>query len=1212
MKSDTKLKRSALFIILLSIPFSAAFAQERPVNQGGNYTWEGGALPARYAQTPAIEASRAGYFEIDFSDLSLRDAAFEDQTIVLPDPDGGAVVYNLYRNTTMSDGLADQFPQISTGNIVRADDPNEWGKIDFTPKGMHAMIFRPGRQTLFIDPVGPENPNLHLIYRRRDFLTDKVQDCVLQGQSESIGLSAGGAGLPYNSCELRTYRLAVSATGEYTVFHGGTTEDALAGIVTTMNRVNGVYERDFSVTMSLIPNNADLIFENPDTDPFTNGSPGQMINENQQFTNNAVGAENYDIGHVFGTNSGGLAGLGVTCNDNAKARGVTGSAAPIGDPFDIDYVAHEIGHQFNSNHCFNNACGGNRNNSTAAEPGSGSTIMAYAGICIPNVQNNSDDHFHGISMREIGLRVQQDQCPVITPTSNTAPAIVSVAASAWVPGGTPFELDAEVTDAEDDMLTYNWEQMDTEISVQPPSPTSDGGPNFRSNAPAPVSSRMFPRLGVLVFGEDDTWERLSDVSREMNFRLSVRDNSPEGGCTQFSDVTVNVHDTGEPFTLEVPNAPGIVWQGLSYQEVVWNPAGTPEAPIEAETVDIFLSVSSVPAFDSLVAQNVPNSGSYFWQVANVNTTTARLMVRASNQPFFDLSAFNFIIQSTEEGFAFETSSQPAADGCTGDVFEFDLSANALGDLPGPIALDAVNLPDGFSVDFSTPAVSPGENFTVTVTTALNAASGLNAVQITGSSGAFFNDILLFTELVNAAPLSAPPLNPENGNENVAIHPTLSWEDNAVLAETYTVQLALDEDFSTLVFSASGLSANEVVTDELLPETEYFWRVLTISDCGESDFSETFSFTTVSCIGKTVTEVPVSGTLTASTAQVVTEGSVSEVSITNISGTHDSADQLLFSLESPSGTSVYLGGAGCGAEVTMRGSGSVAVDVPGEPQVNYPASTPAGYGPDIGPEHLIGPAVLAYDGNGLLGAELCDEPENAVLLDGKIAVVSRGTCPFTQKVLNVQSAGAVGVIVINNSGDNFIVPGGASNEVTIPSMMIGLSQGTELLELISAAAADFSVSYSDFAVAVNDIPCGSSGGLVQPVDPLSLFTGESAEGAWVLTAANPAASGSGSIADWSLQVCIEDAEGTVSVSSVEGAELSVFPNPARESVNVAWSGIGNFERVAVSDMHGRSVFIKNVRQTDRIEMNFSGLAPGVYVIRMEGPAMTDVRKVVISR
>lgn len=1169
-------------------------------------------LPDRFSGTPQVQTLRGGYFETNIFDRPAREAAFEDELITLPGPDGGAVTYHLHRNTTMSLGLADQFPQISSGNIVRVDNPNEWGKIDFSHKGMHAIIFRPGRQTLFVDPVGPENPNLHVIYRRRDFVTDKVQNCVLDGQSEPSELSQTGEGQPYNSCVLRTYRLAVSATGEYTIFHGGSTADAVAAIVTTMNRVNGVYERDFGITMTLIPNNADLIFENPDTDPFTNGSPFAMINENQTLTNAVIGAANYDIGHVFGTNSGGLAGLGVTCNDNSKARGVTGSAAPIGDPFDIDYVAHEIGHQFNSNHCFNNACGGNRNNATAAEPGSGSTIMAYAGICNPNVQVNSDDHFHGISMREIGLRAEQDQCPVLTPIPNTAPEINSIAASVWVPGGTPFELDAVVTDAENDVLTYNWEQMDVEISPQPPLPSSAEGPNFRSFSPALSSSRMLPRIEALVFGEDDTWERLSDVSREMNFRLSVRDNNPAGGCNQFADLTVNVLDTGEPFTLEVPNAPGIVWQGLSYEEVVWNPAGTAEAPIEAETVDIYLSVSSSPEFDSLVAADVPNTGSFFWQVANVNTTTARLMVRASNQPFFDLSAFNFTIQAADDGFAFQTDTPLLNQGCTGEAFDYVLTANALGDLPGPVQLDAVNLPAGFSVSFSSPAVAPGEEFTVTVVTAADADPGLNAVQIIGSSGAFFNDILLFTELGNASPDAAQPLSPENGEVNAPVHPSLSWEDNALISETYSVELALDESFATPVFSASELSVTEIAAGELLPETQYFWRTRNTSDCGISDFSETFSFTTVPCIGNTVTAFPLAGTVSESAAQVNTEGTVSKVSITNINGTHGSADQLLFGLESPAGTFVELGGVVCGAQVTMRGSGSVGIEAPGEPQLNYPASATAPFGPGIGAEDLVAPAVLAFDGNGLFGAELCDQPENAALLDGKIAIVTRGGCTFVQKVLNAQIAGAVGVIIINNDGDDFIVPGGTNANVTVPSLMIGLSQGTELLEVLSAAATEFSFGYDDFAAPEGDDACGASGVLVPPSSPLQAFSGEDSQGAWILRVLNPGGSATGNIADWSLQLCIEDAEDILSASEAEETRFRVFPNPARETVYADWNRTGIFERVTVTDVHGRLVLSQSVMQTNRTEWNLSALSPGVYVIRAEGAEVTAVRKVVISR
>lgn len=1211
--------RLSICFIAFALIQTASVAQDRG-DFGLEFTYLGREVPDyAHDRNADIKVSEGSYFEIQRTDRRpLPEAISASEVILLPSFDGSPAPFYLSRNKTMSDGLQEQFSEITSGNIVSVEDPSVWGKIDFTPRGMHAIIFSPGDQTVFIDPVSSDDPVLHLMYRRRDFLTEKMMDCQVTEGTLGVPLSQAGAGQPYNSCELRTYRIAISATGEYTIFHGGDVEDAVSAMVTTMNRVNGVYERDFGVTMTLIPENAQLIYTNPDTDPFTNGSPGNMINENQDLTNSIIGADNYDIGHVFGTNSGGLAGLGVTCNDNAKARGVTGSAAPIGDPFDIDYVAHEIGHQFASNHCFNNACGGNRNNSTAAEPGSGSTIMAYAGICVPNVQNNSDDHFHGISMREIGLKVQSDNCPVVESLDNTAPQIQSVTAQMWIPAGTPFELSGLVTDAEEDALTYNWEQMDVEISTQPPSASSQGGPNFRSFSPTSSPERMFPRLEVLLFEADDTWERLPDVSREMNFRLSVRDNSPFGGCNQFADVVVNVEDTGTPFELIAPNDPGIVWPGLSYQEVVWNPSGTDAAPINAETVDILLSVSGTPSFDSIVAAGVPNTGSYFLLTPNIATTTARIMVRASNQPFFDLSAFNFTITSVDDGFYFESASPLLVAGCTGSEFEFEFSTAALGDLPGPVTLDAINLPAGVAVSFDPPAVSPGEDFTATVITSLNTPDGLNQIQITGSSGAFFNDILIFTELINADPMPAEPEFPENGETAAGINTTLQWNPNAGLDELYGVELALDAAFTESVFSQNELSETTVLPGELLPETTYYWRTRNENECAVSDYSEVVSFTTVSCASASDegVDIPVGAEDAVSVQSTVTigeAGQVSGVKVTGIQGTHSDGGQLIFTLTSPEGTTAELGSVACGAEVTIRGGGSIGIQIPGQSQQNFQASTPSEFGPDIGPDHLIGSAVLAIDGNGLFDAELCDPALNPEVVNGKIAVVSRGECQFIQKVFEAQQAGAIGVIIINNQGNNVFTPGGNPGGITIPSAMVGLETGNILVNLLAEGAENFAFAFDDFADPAAQTDCNPSEiNRVQPAEPLEVFNGENASGEWTLTVDNGIGTGAGSLNVWSLQVCHTGDSDPLSTDNDKHFGLEVFPNPTTGQLSARWDRSADFSHLRITNIQGTAVAVRNVRGSERVEMDLSRYPSGVYILRLSGAEATEVYKLVLTR
>jgi hypothetical protein len=610
---------------------------------------------ANFFGTPQIQATEYKVFQIDVATLKsqLNGIAFREHDnsgfvaqLEFPHPDGTMHTYNAKANETMHPELAAKFPEIKSYDAVNVETGTAV-KWDITPQGLHAMIFQNEGSTIFIDPLIKGNTDYYIVYYKSDFYTDKKMECSFNSGIEALenpNSPTSGEVKSFGTCELRTYRLALAATVEYTAFHGGLT-NAQAAQVTTMNRVNGIYERDMAITMNLVANNNLIVFSGSDS--YTNGNAGAMIGQNQTIVDNAIGNSNYDIGHVFGTNSGGLAGLGVVCSNGSKANGVTGSGSPIGDTFDVDYVAHEMGHQFGCNHTFNNSCSGNRNNSTAMEPGSGSTIMAYAGICSPNVQNFSDDYFHGISLQEMGSEILSGghTCEVITPLSNSAPSITSTNGGATVPAGTPFVLTAVASDANGDPITYDWEQMNNQISTQAPVATSTGGPNFRSLDPSTSPSRYFPKLGSTNF----TWERLPTVSRTMNFRVTVRDNAVGGGCNDHEDISLTVDGGSGPFVVLYPSTSGITWTGATTETVTWDVANTSGAPVNCSNVDILLSTNGGSSFPTVLASNVPNDGSHDVLVPNIGTTVARIMVISSTGTFYDVSDMNFKITVSAAG-----------------------------------------------------------------------------------------------------------------------------------------------------------------------------------------------------------------------------------------------------------------------------------------------------------------------------------------------------------------------------------------------------------------------------------------------------------------------------------------------------------------------------------------------------------------------------------
>ena len=676
--------------------------------------------------TPQIYATSAKYFILEeevlvdqLEGISSRESGggFTAE-LSFPHPDGTFHTYYAKSNNTMHPELAKKFPEIKSFDANGTN--GEFAKWDITQQGFHAMIFVPGQSTIYIDPVIRGNTQYYIVYKRENFVTDKVKDCSFNSDLHELEMKkepVSGELKEFGTCELRTYRMAISATGEYTNFHGGTVADALAAQVTTMNRVNGVYEKDMAITMEIVPNNNLIIYTSTGSDPFTNGNPGAMINENQNTVTTEIGSANYDIGHVFGTNSGGLAGLGVVCSNSSKARGVTGSSAPINDPFDIDYVAHEVGHQFGANHTFNNSCSGNRNNSTAVEPGSGSTIMAYAGICSPNVQNNSNDHFSGISLEEISNEILSGghQCETISALANSAPIIISAPSNVTIPAQTPFALTAEVTDADNDPITYNWEQMDTEISTQPPSATSTDGPNFRSWSSSTSETRYFPRLSAIKNNGPFTWERISDVGRSMNFRVTVRDNSPgPGGCNDHEDVSVTVDGNSGPFLVTYPNVLGTVWYETESRTVTWDIANTDIAPVNCTEVDIFLSTDGGNNFPTVLATNVPNTGSATITVPNGTTNIARVMVMSSQGTFFDMSDYNFIIAEYNVGLnelinsGVEIYPNPAKDLCN-VLWEENVSSIELRDAQGKV-LQSMDVTGLKNTSFSLENLSAGMYF----------------------------------------------------------------------------------------------------------------------------------------------------------------------------------------------------------------------------------------------------------------------------------------------------------------------------------------------------------------------------------------------------------------------------------------------------------------------------------------------------------------------
>ena len=574
--------------------------------------------------------------------------------IDLPLPDGSFGRFAIVESPIMAPELQALYPEIRTYAGYGIDDPSATVRFDLTPVGFHALILS-ASGTIYIDPFQREDDRHYQSYYKRDFRSNKsLGGCTVldeDGMGAEIERLAG-QGLKRSGTQLRTYRAAVAATGEYTAYHGGTVALGLAAVVTSMNRVDGVYEKEMSIRMVLVANNNLIIYTNSSTDPYTNSNGSTMLTQNQTNLDAVIGTANYDIGHVFSTGGGGIAGLGVVCRAGQKAKGVTGSPAPIGDAFDIDYVAHEMGHEFGANHPFNgtggNCSGGNRNASTAYEPGSGSTIMAYAGICSPqDLQMNSDDYFLWISIQEIVTYTTTglgNGCPVTTSTGVINPVAEAGTGGFAIPISTPFTLTASATTT--GTPTFCWEESDLGSAGAPDSPVGNA-PIFRSFDPVASTTRTFPKASDLINNVHTIGELLPSYARTLSFKVTVRD-TQAGGVGVANDLISFTVASAGPFLVTSPNT-AVSWAGGSQQTVTWNVASTTATPISCANVNIRLSTDGGYTFPTVLVAGTPNDGSQSVTLPGTATTLARIKVESVGNIFFDISNVNFTITAAATG-----------------------------------------------------------------------------------------------------------------------------------------------------------------------------------------------------------------------------------------------------------------------------------------------------------------------------------------------------------------------------------------------------------------------------------------------------------------------------------------------------------------------------------------------------------------------------------
>lgn len=612
-------------------------------------------LAASEWNTVAARATAADGYEVRASQYRIATEPADyfagllagESRLTLPLPDGKEVTFNLQPYDLLPSDLAARYPGILAFKGYDESNPVETGRFDLGPQGFHAMFSHQGRM-VFVDPL--RNGDGYAIYYQQDAHSrlEEEADKVIGSQAKALARQ-----VLVDGNERKRYVIAISAAGEYTQYHGGTVEAGLGAIATLLNRVNEVYQRDVAAEFQIASGNDTIIFTDTATDPFNNDDgdidANVTVQQNAQTqAGTKLGA--FDIGHVVNTGGGGLAGLGVLCTAE-KSAGMTGSPNPVGDAFFIDYVAHEIGHQFGADHTFNGttgSCGGgNREASQAWEPGSGSSIMAYAGICgEENLQANSLPYFHSKSIEQMRAHMATvASCGSSQSLTNNAPQ-VAAGNDYVIPANTPFVLKGAGADLDQDPLSYTWEQIDlgTE-SFSVASMVDDGSrPLFRFVAPTALPERTLPSLPSLLSNTLAKGEAWPATNRELNFRLTARDG--KGGVAS-DDMKIQVVNTGSAFRLTSPLVTPL--GAGANQTIGWDVAGTNAAPINCSKVDLSLTRDEGVSW-TLLASGQPNSGSANVTIPAGNDGTARLKVACSDNLFFAISPLKLsVTQRGDEG-----------------------------------------------------------------------------------------------------------------------------------------------------------------------------------------------------------------------------------------------------------------------------------------------------------------------------------------------------------------------------------------------------------------------------------------------------------------------------------------------------------------------------------------------------------------------------------
>jgi subtilisin-like proprotein convertase family protein len=881
-------------------------------------------------------------FQLDFEALKTKlqlapkrfISTVSNTQIELPNSKGQLHTFKVYEAPVLSEALTLQYPNIKTYVAYCVDVPGVRARLSITPQGLQAMINYTDNATNFIAPLSKGDNTNYIIYNRDVRLnTLRNFDCLTQNEA-SFNINETQSRLA-NDQTLKTFRIAISTTAEYTNFwdddddnNGNAQADALAQVVNTLNRVNEVFEVDMAINFTLVTG-TELIYTDIVTDPYSD-----MLNTQLQSTlTSTVGETNYDIGHLFtyGATTGNANCIGCVCVDGQKGSGYSShtfldnDGGPyMSDFFDIDVVSHEIGHQMGANHTFSMF---DEFEGANVEPGSGSTIMGYAGITgVNDIQGHADPYFHYFSITQIETNLQNRTCWQGTAITNNAP-IANAGSDYTIPSGTAFVLKGTATDTDaSDVLTHTWEQIDNGVTIANNfGPNKTSGAVWRSRPPSLSSDRFMPTIERVISGQltetnptitvdNSSWETVSSVSRTLNFALTVRDRAAENGTglspqSDYDTMTVTVDGSSGPFSV-TSQSTNELWDIGSNQTITWDVAGTNTGTVNTPTVNILMSTDGGYTFPFVLASNVPNDGEHDIVVpvtGGGDSSTVRIKVEGHNNIFYAINSTNFSLQESE--FVL-TLSNAIVDVCVPNDAQFNFTYNTYLGFTDETQFSTSGLPASVSTIFSPSSASVNNTeVSLSVSGTQNLSPGNYPFTIIGTSGTVSKSVNAQLHVFDTNFNNITIISPLNAATDVAISPAIFTWIADVNATAYEFEVATDTNFSNIIETATVTNMS-YETSNLEVSTQYFWRVRAINNCGNGNYTQaSFTTTNIACNSTNATNTPIA---------ISTSGNVTYTSIINIpydfpvtdvnvglTILHTWASDLDVSLRSPSGTIVEL-------------------------------------------------------------------------------------------------------------------------------------------------------------------------------------------------------------------------------------------------------------------------------------------------------------------